>query len=122
MDDFVYPFQTIVNTYGIPRYKEVNPGLFSIISFPFLFGIMFGDIGHGFLILLLGIYLEVNRRQIYESNSILKDAIKYRYILLLMGFFSFFCGLVYNDFMAIPLSIFQSCYTNDETQKIAIKK
>jgi vacuolar-type H+-ATPase subunit I/STV1 len=24
MDDFVYPFQTIVNTYGIPRYKEVN--------------------------------------------------------------------------------------------------
>jgi len=122
MDDFVYPFQTIVNTYGIPRYKEVNPGLFSIISFPFLFGIMFGDIGHGFLILLLGIYLEVNRKQIYESNSILKETIKYRYILLLMGFFSFFCGLIYNDFMAIPLSIFQSCYTNDETQKIAIKK
>ena len=122
MDDFVYPFQTIVNTYGIPRYKEVNPGLFSIITFPFLFGIMFGDIGHGFLILLLGIYLEINRKQIYESNSILKEAIKYRYILLLMGFFSFFCGLIYNDFMAIPLSIFQSCYTNDQTKKIAIKK
>ena len=73
MDDFVYPFQTIVNTYGIPRYKEVNPGLFSIITFPFLFGIMFGDIGHGFLILLLGIYLEINRKQIYESNSILSN-------------------------------------------------
>jgi V-type H+-transporting ATPase subunit a len=39
-----------------------------------------------------------------------------------MGFFSFFCGLIYNDFMAIPLPIFQSCYTNDQTKKIAIKK
>ena len=122
MDDFVYPFQTIVNTYGIPRYKEVNPGLFSIISFPFLFGIMFGDIGHGFLILLLAIYIEINRKKIKDSNSILKDVLRYRYILLLMGFFSFFCGLIYNDFMSIPLSIFQSCYYNEKNRNIAIKK
>ena len=122
MDDFVYPFQTIVNTYGIPRYKEVNPGLFTIISFPFLFGIMFGDIGHGFLILLLSIYIELNKKTINESNSILKGALPYRYILLLMGLFSFFCGLVYNDFMAIPLSIFQSCYFNEKNQKVSIRK
>jgi len=122
MDDFVYPFQAIVNSYGIPRYKEVNPGLFSIITFPFLFGIMFGDIGHGFLIVLFAIYIEINRKQIYESNSILKGVIHYRYIFLLMGFFSFFCGLIYNDFMAIPLSIFQSCYLNVQNTKIAIKK
>ena len=122
MDDFVYPFQTIVNTYGIPRYKEVNPGLFTIISFPFLFGIMFGDIGHGFLIILLSIYIEINRKQIYESNSILKELLQYRYIVMLMGFFSFFCGLIYNDFMSVPLSIFKSCYFNGKDGKIAIKK
>ena len=122
MDDFVEPFQTIVNTYGIPRYGEANPGLFSIISFPFLFGIMFGDIGHGLLLLLLAIYIEFNTKQINESNSLLKNVLKYRYILLLMGFFSFFCGLIYNDFMAIPLSFFQSCYTNDPISKKAIKK
>ena len=33
-------FQNIVNTYGIPRYGEVNPGIFTIVTFPFLFGIM----------------------------------------------------------------------------------
>ena len=122
MDDFVYPFQTIVNTYGIPRYKEVNPGLFTIISFPFLFGIMFGDIGHGFLILLLAIYIEFNKKSINETKSILKDVLPYRYILLLMGLFSFFCGLIYNDCMAIPLSIFKSCYFNVKNEKISIRK
>jgi len=122
MDDFVYPFQSIVDTYGIPRYKEVNPGLFSIISFPFLFGIMFGDIGHGLLLSLLSLYVALNYDKINKSNSILKSLLKFRYILLLMGFFSFYCGLIYNDFMAIPLSFFSSCYTNDKNQKIANKK
>ena len=122
MDDFVYPFQTIVDTYGIPRYKEVNPGLFSIISFPFLFGIMFGDIGHGFLLLLFSLYIEINTNKIQNSNSFLKSLLKYRYILILMGFFSFFCGIIYNDFMSIPLSFFKTCYINDKKNGIAKKK
>ena len=121
-DDFVYPFQSIVDTYGIPRYKEINPGLFSIITFPFLFGIMFGDIGHGLLLSLLSLYITINFNKIKESDSILKILLKYRYILLLMGFFSFFCGIIYNDFMAIPISFFSSCYINDKRQNIAKKK
>ena len=122
MDDFVYPFQTIVDTYGIPRYKEVNPGLFSIISFPFLFGIMFGDIGHGFLLLLFSLYIELNSEKIKNSDSVLNSLVKYRYILILMGFFSFFCGIIYNDFMSIPLTFFSSCYINDKKNGIAKKK
>lgn len=38
-------------------YKEVNPAVFACVSFPFLFGVMFGDMGHGFLLLLLGTFL-----------------------------------------------------------------
>jgi V-type H+-transporting ATPase subunit a len=37
----------ITNTYGVPDYKEVNPSIFGCVSFPFLFGVMYGDIGHG---------------------------------------------------------------------------
>lgn len=33
-----------------------------------------------------------------------------RYIFLLMGLFATFAGLIYNDFMAIPLWIWDSCY------------
>jgi len=46
-----------VDTFGTPRYGEVNPGLFAISFFPFLFGVMFGDIGHGGVLLAIGIYL-----------------------------------------------------------------
>lgn len=53
-NEVTWPMQEIVNTYGIPRYGEINPGLFTVVTFPFLFGVMFGDIIHGFLILLAG--------------------------------------------------------------------
>lgn len=46
-----------MDTYGIPRYKESNPGLFTIVSFPFLFGLMFGDVGHGMGIVIFALYL-----------------------------------------------------------------
>lgn len=47
----------IVDTYGIPMYKEVNPAVFACVTFPFLFGVMFGDMGHGGLMFLFGIIL-----------------------------------------------------------------
>jgi V-type H+-transporting ATPase subunit a len=57
MNEFNWAFHEIVVTYGTPNYKEVNPTVFNIVTFPFLFGIMFGDIGHGGLLFLFGIYL-----------------------------------------------------------------
>ena len=121
INDFTYPFQEIVNTYGIPRYKEMNPGFFTIITFPFLFGIMFGDIGHGIILFSFGIYICLKYENLNNnSNSIIKEILPFRYIILLMGFFSLFCGLLYNDFMGIPLSIFNSCYINKN--KIVEKK
>ena len=44
---FTYAYQEFVNTYGIPRYREANPALFTAATFPFLFGVMYGDVGHG---------------------------------------------------------------------------
>lgn len=48
---FFFHMKSIVDTYGIPRYREINPGIFTIITFPFLFAVMYGDIGHGLLLL-----------------------------------------------------------------------
>lgn len=53
-NDVTGPFQEIVNTYAIPRYGEINPGLFYLATFPFLFGVMFGDIAHGGLLFAFG--------------------------------------------------------------------
>lgn len=49
-----------MNTYGIPRYKEINPGFFTIITFPFLFGVMFGDILHGGILLFFALFVIFN--------------------------------------------------------------
>jgi V-type H+-transporting ATPase subunit a len=46
-NEFTEVYQQIVDTYGVPSYKEINPAIFTTVTFPFLFGLMFGDIGHG---------------------------------------------------------------------------
>jgi hypothetical protein len=51
LNKFTKVFQGIVNTYGVPRYGEANPAVFSIITFPFLFGVMYGDVGHALITL-----------------------------------------------------------------------
>ncbi len=109
-NDLIYPFQEIVNTYGTPRYREANPALFSIITFPFLFGVMFGDIGHGFLLFLFALYLCLNKENLIRNKSILVPALKARYLLLFMGFFAFYSGWMYNDFLSIPINLFGTCY------------
>ena len=111
-NELSWVFQEITDAYGVPRYREINPSLYSIVTFPFLFGVMFGDIGHGGLLLLFALYLVFWAEDIQKSNSPLKVALKMRYMLLLMGIFAFYCGWMYNDFLSIPLNIFGSCYVN----------
>lgn len=98
----------IVETYGVARYKEANPSFFTTITFPFLFGVMFGDIAHGSLLFAFGVYLCFTSEA--ASNVAVKVLRPHRYLLTLMGFFATYCGFIYNDFMSISLNLFGSCY------------
>lgn len=49
------PFETLTKMYGTPSYSEIDPTSFLFITFPLLFGIMFGDIGHGLVLIISGI-------------------------------------------------------------------
>ncbi len=47
-------FQQLVTIYGHPRYEEIDPTFLIAITFPLLFGAMFGDVGHGLVLAVFG--------------------------------------------------------------------
>uniref|UniRef100_A0A8D1SAU5 V-type proton ATPase subunit a n=1 Tax=Sus scrofa TaxID=9823 RepID=A0A8D1SAU5_PIG len=124
---FTASFQGIVDAYGVGRYQEVNPEWrfrevktlargctatpYTIITFPFLFAVMFGDVGHGLLMFLfaLAMVLAENRPAVKTAqNEIWRTFFGGRYLLLLMGLFSVYTGFIYNECFSRATAIFPS--------------
>ena len=51
---FLNSFETLITTYARPRYEEIDPTVLIAITFPLLYGAMFGDVGHGLTLALFG--------------------------------------------------------------------
>lgn len=53
------PFEMFVKMYGLPEYGELDPTPLVAVSFMLIYGIMFGDLGQGLVISLLGLILSL---------------------------------------------------------------
>ena len=115
INKFTQGFQAIVDGYGVPRCGEINPAAFTIVTYPFLFGVMFGDVGHGLLVLIFALYFIRNERKFgrmreEEIGEILGYPWHGRYVLLLMALASIYCGFLYNDTFGLMADAFGSAY------------
>jgi len=106
-NEFTYVFQLLINTYGIPRNGEFNPTVPSIVTFPFLFAMMYGDVFHGTFLFLGGCWLLYNAKSNEDSkNELISGLHLGRYLIFLMGLFAIYNGLIYNDVTSMSINGF----------------
>lgn len=79
------PFQMFVEMYGLPAYNELDPTIFIALTYTFMFGAMFGDVGQG-LCLVVGGFL------LYRFKKMNLAA-----IISLAGVWSTFFGFMYGS-------------------------
>ncbi|XWS21009.1 hypothetical protein CRYUN_Cryun30bG0018100 [Craigia yunnanensis] len=105
---FTSAFQEIVDAYGIAKYQEANPGVFTIITFPFLFAVMFGDWGHGICLFLASSYFIIREKKFSSQKlgDITEMIFGGRYVIMMMALFSIYTGLIYNEFFSVPFELF----------------
>ncbi|XP_060635689.2 V-type proton ATPase 116 kDa subunit a 4 isoform X2 [Anolis sagrei] len=110
---FTVGFQSIVDAYGVGNYREMNPAPYTIITFPFLFAVMFGDCGHGAVMLSFALWMIQNEKALLAqkgSSEIWNTFFGGRYLILLMSIFSIYTGFIYNDCFAKSFNIFGSSW------------
>jgi V-type H+-transporting ATPase subunit a len=84
------------------------------MTFPFLFGVMFGDMAHGSLLFLFGLFLVLKNDSL--KGTMFGAFSSARYFIMFMGFFAAYCGFLYNDFLSLSFNFFGSCYDAVHTQ------
>jgi V/A-type H+/Na+-transporting ATPase subunit I len=87
------PFEMLVAAYGLPNYHELEPTLFVALSYVLMFGMMFGDAGHGALLAAGGLIAMLRRRTTQMRDVGL--------LLLLGGLSSMAFGMVYGSYFGL---------------------
>lgn len=54
---FSRPYEQFVKMYGLPSYRQFDPTMFVAITYTLIYGMMFGDVGHGLVLALVGAIL-----------------------------------------------------------------
>ncbi|MBE6903367.1 MAG: hypothetical protein E7480_02020 [Ruminococcaceae bacterium] len=83
---FVNSFESFVKLYGMPSYNEIDPSFIFALTYTIVFGLMFGDIGQGFVLFLAGLFAWLKLKKNFGQ------------MLSLIGLSSICFGFVYGSF------------------------
>jgi V-type H+-transporting ATPase subunit a len=111
--EFTGAVQALVDAYGVPSYLEINPSVLACVTFPFLFGVMFGDVGHGAMLLVVALVLIGAERRygaaaLAATDEITAMLVSARYLILAMALWSIYAGLLYSDAFGVALAVARS--------------
>lgn len=81
----VKPFEMFIRMYGVPAYNEIDPTIFVALTYAFIFGAMFGDVGQGLCLMIGGLLLYRTKK--LDLAAIISGA----------GFFSTIFGFLYGS-------------------------
>jgi V/A-type H+-transporting ATPase subunit I len=98
------PFESFIRMYGVPRYDEMDPTPLVAVSYLLFFGLMFGDLGQGAVILLVGAFLWFFKKLHFGK------------ILMSCGFSSMMFGLVYDSVFGYEGTINRLIFGNEEIE------
>jgi V/A-type H+-transporting ATPase subunit I len=85
------PFEMFIRMYGLPAYNEIDPTIFVSITYAFIFGAMFGDIGQGLCLFVGGLLLYKFKKM--DLAAIISTA----------GIFSTFFGFMFGSFFGFEM-------------------
>ena len=95
--------------YGLPAYNEMDPTMFVAITYAFIFGAMFGDVGQGLVLLLGGFFLRPSAAVAIEGIKILlKLLLKSTSTAFVGDFANFFVGCCF----ALPATVWYHLHKN----------
>ena len=110
------PFTLLTRLYGMTNYSELDPTPIVAITYPLLFGLMFGDLGQGLVLFLLGLFMVVINLKNKENS--MYDA---GFLLMWLGLAAGFGGLMYGSFFGYE-ELFHPLFVNPMHEVTTILK
>jgi V/A-type H+-transporting ATPase subunit I len=96
-------YENLTNAFGTPSHREIDPTWFLAIGFPIIFGIMFGDIGHGLLLLFFASLGMIAKKKQIDAGEMVNYFIQGSGLIALCAVFSIFFGVLYGEFLGIDI-------------------
>jgi V/A-type H+-transporting ATPase subunit I len=97
-------FKNLTNAFGLPNHTEIDPVWFMALGFPIIFGLMFGDIGHGILLFLFALIGFIAKRRKVDAGEMINYFIQGSGMIMVIAVAAIFFGVLYGEFMGIDIT------------------
>jgi V/A-type H+-transporting ATPase subunit I len=92
------PTEDVVKAFGVPSRHDLDPTKIMWLSFPIIFGLIFSDVGQGFLVILIGLAALRAKKKGQSWGAIMGYVQNGAEGLILMGIFAMIGGFLFGSF------------------------